>query len=54
MKQQEILVICQTKLTENNPKPMLKVHNMPILEHIIKKARAEHFTEILIERPSKP
>ena len=36
------------KLTENNPKPMLKVHNMPILEHIIKKARAENFTEIFI------
>ena len=36
------------KLTEETPKPMLKVNNIPILEHIIKKARAEHFTNIFI------
>jgi len=36
------------KLTEETPKPMLKVNNIPILEHIIKKARAEHFTKIFI------
>jgi dTDP-glucose pyrophosphorylase len=36
------------KLTENCPKPMLKIGNKPVLEHIIKKARDEKFTNIFI------
>ena len=36
------------KLTEDCPKPMLKVNNKPILEHIIIKAREEGFKNIYI------
>ena len=34
--------------TEKCPKPMLLVHNKPILEHIILKARAEGFNEFIL------
>lgn len=34
--------------TENCPKPMLLVHNKPILEHIIMNAKAEGFQEFII------
>ena len=36
------------KLTESCPKPMLKINNIPILEHIINKARDENFKQIYI------
>jgi len=36
------------KLTENYPKPMLKISGKPILEHIINKAREENFKNIFI------
>ena len=36
------------KLTEKCPKPMLKIHNKPILEHIINRAKDENFTNIFI------
>ena len=36
------------KLTEKCPKPMLKINNKPILEHIINKAKEENFTNIFI------
>ena len=36
------------KLTENIPKPMIKINQKPILEHIINKAKEEDFTNIYI------
>ncbi|MDC1280930.1 sugar phosphate nucleotidyltransferase [bacterium] len=36
------------KLTEKYPKPMLKINNKPILEHIINKAKEENFINIFI------
>tara|TARA_B100000780_G_C21116249_1_gene451658 strand:- start:750 stop:1784 length:1035 start_codon:yes stop_codon:yes gene_type:complete len=36
------------KLTENIPKPMIKINQKPILEHIINKAKEENFTNIFI------
>ena len=36
------------KLTRNSPKPMIKVQDRPILEHIIDKAKNENLTNIFI------
>ena len=36
------------KLTEKCPKPMIKINEKPILEHIINKAKEEGFTNIFI------
>ena len=41
-------------LTKKCPKPMLKLNNKPILEHIIDKAKKENFTNIYISTHYKP
>lgn len=41
-------------LTKKCPKPMLRLNNKPILEHIIEKARKENFTNIYISTHYRP